>query len=214
MRFFILSFVFLSAATLAQLAPLGPQATFEGQNVSAVSLIANPHRDLTPLLPLVTQKPGTPYAETKIQSTAEALKRAGSFADVKVNIEPEVSGLRINFLLEPAYYLGIVDFPGVGKYFAYTRLLQVVNLPDEDPYDASRIPVAENALRDFLRKNGYFQAQVHAESNIDDAHELVSVKFAVEMGKQARISSVQVEGPENPVSARLLHSVRSLRARF
>jgi len=133
---------------------------------------------------------------------------------VKVNIEPEVSGLRINFLLEPAYYLGIVDFPGVGKYFAYTRLLQVVNLPDEDPYDASRIPVAENALRDFLRKNGYFQAQVHAESNIDDAHELVSVKFAVEMGKQARISSVQVEGPENPVSARLLHSVRSLRARF
>ncbi len=214
MRFLVFGFLLCSSAALAQLAPLGPQPTYEGQNVSAVSLIANPHRDLTPLFPLVTQKAGAPYAETKIEETAKALKQAGGFADVQVNVEPDVSGLRINFLLEPAFYLGMVDFPGVGKYFAYTRLLQVVNLPDEDPYDASRVPIAENALRDFLRKNGYFQAKVHAESTIDDAHQLVSVTFAVEMGKQARISSVKVEGPETPMSARLLHSVKSLRARL
>ena len=34
------------------------------------------------------------------------------------------------------------------------------------------------------------------------------------MGKQARISSVKVEGPDSPESARLLHAVRSLRARL
>jgi outer membrane protein insertion porin family len=89
-----------------------------------------------------------------------------------------------------------------------------VNLQDEDPYDPSRIPLAENALRDFLRKNGYFQSKVHAEPTIDDGHQLVSVKFTVETGKQARISSVKVEAPETPVSAQLLHSVKSLRARL
>ena len=214
MRLLVFGLLLVASTALAQLAPMGPQTAYEGQNVSTVSLIANPHRDLAPLLPLVAQETGAPYDEAKIQATAEALKQAGGFPKVEINVEPEVSGLRINFLLEPAYYLGIVDFPGLGKYFSYTRLLQVVNLQDEDPYDPSRIPLAENALRDFLRKNGYFQSKVHAEPTIDDGHQLVSVKFTVETGKQARISSVKVEAPETPVSAQLLHSVKSLRARL
>src|SRR5580700_11635870 len=168
MRLLVFGLLLVASTALAQLAPMGPQTAYEGQNVSTVSLIANPHRDLAPLLPLVAQETGAPYDEAKIQATAEALKQAGGFPKVEINVEPEVSGLRINFLLEPAYYLGIVDFPGLGKYFSYTRLLQVANLQDEDPYDPSRIPLAENALRDFLRKNGYFQAKVHAEPTIDD----------------------------------------------
>jgi len=214
MRWLSVGFLLWSAALFAQLAPQGPQTAYNGQNVSAISLIANPHRDLTPLYPLVAQKVGTPYNEATIEATAQALKQAGDFPNVDISVEPEVAGLRVNFLLEPAYYLGMVEFPGVGKYFPYTRLLQVVNLPDEDPYDPSRIPVAETALADFLRRNGYFQAKVHAEPKIDDAHELVSVSFVVEMGKQARISSVKLEGPDNPESARLLHAVKSLRARL
>jgi outer membrane protein insertion porin family len=217
MRLRVFGFALLSlfgASAFAQLALLGPEAAYEGQNVSAVSLIANPHRDLKPLLPLVTQKTNVPYSQANIEETAAALKRAGQFPQVRVSVEPEISGLRINFLLEPAYYLGVVEFSGAGKYFAYTRLLQAVNLPDEDPYDASRIPLAETALIDFLHKRGYFQAQVRSESKIDDDHELVNVSFIVEMGKQARIGSVKLEGPDQAAGARLIHSVRSLRARL
>jgi hypothetical protein len=43
---------------MAQFAPQGPQAAYEGQNVIAVSLIANPHRDLEPLRSVLTQKAG------------------------------------------------------------------------------------------------------------------------------------------------------------
>src|ERR1700730_16724303 len=213
-RLSVLVCVFLSVGVFAQTALQGPQTAYEGQNVSSVSLIANPHRDLASILPLVSQKAGTPYSEADIQNTAKSLKQAGNFAQVQVSIEPDVTGLRINFILEPAYYLGIVGFPGVEKYFSYSRLLQVVNLPDEDPYDPSRIPVSEDALRNFLHRNGYFQAKVSATPKIDDDHQLVSVNFAVEMGKQARISSVRVDGPPNPESEKLLRSVKSLRARL
>ena len=214
MRWVVFAVLLFGTVAFGQLAQTGPQAAYEGQNVSAVSLIANPHRDLSPLLPLVSQKAGAPYVGKNIQESANSLKQAGGFTDVQVTVEPEVSGLRVNFLLEPAYYLGSVEFSAVGKYFAYTRLLQVVNLPDEEPYDPSRIPLAENALREFLRKNGYFQATVHAEPAIDDDHKLVSVEFTVTMGSRARISSVNVEGPEAGESARLLHAMRSLRARL
>src|ERR1700688_3445959 len=168
MRLLSVGFLLWSATLLAQIAPEGPKAAYNGQNVSAVSLIANPHRDLRPLLPFVAVKPGTPYSQETIEATAQAFKQAGGFPKVDVNLEPEITGLRVNFLLEPAYYLGIVEFPGVGKYFPYTRLLQVVSLPDEDPYDPWRLPIGENALTDFLHKNGYFEAKGPAEPKINE----------------------------------------------
>ncbi len=215
MRLSLLGFWLISAAiTFAQLAPRTPQAGYEGQNVTAVSLIANPHRDLAPFFPLVTQGSNTPYSQEKIQASADALKKAGNFKEVRVEVVPDITGLRVSFLLEPSFYLGVLQFPGAVKRFSYIRLLQVANLSDEDPYDPSRITVAENSLKNFLNKNGYFQAIVHAVIAIDDAHELVNVSFKVEMGKRAKIASVRIDGPDQPENAKLLHAMQSLRARL
>ncbi len=215
MRLSLPVFWLISATMLfAQLAPQAPQAAYAGQNVSAVSLIANPHRDLASLYRLVEQPANAPYSEEKIQQTAAALKKAGNFPDVKVEVVPDIAGLRVSFLLEPSFYLGVVEFPGAIKRFSYIRLLQVANLSDEDPYDPSRVAVAEQSLTDFLHKNGYFQATVHAKPAIDDSHQLVNLTFSVNMGKQARIDSVRVDGPDQPESAQLLHAMQSLRARL
>lgn len=203
----------ISVEAFAQLALQAPTASYEGQNVSAVSLIANPHRDLQPLIPVVTQKAGEPYSQKRVDDSRQALQDTGQFQKVQVSIVPEVDGLRVDFLLEPAYYLGMVKFPGAEKLFSYTRLLQVADLSDEDPYDPARIPIAEGALTDFLHRNGYFQSAVHAEPAIDDEHQLVNVNFTIQPGKQAKISSVQIEGPNDPEGKRLLRSMRSLRAR-
>ena len=215
MRLSVVAFLFFAAASAsAQLAPKTPQASFNGQNVSGVSLIANPHRNLEPLFAVVSVKQGTPYSEGQIEQSAEALKKAGGFPEVHVSVDPDITGLRVSFLLEPAYYLGVIDFASATKRFSYTTLLQVVNLPDEDPYDPSRIPVAEAALLKFLHERGYFQSKVKAETKIDDEHQLVDVSFAVDIGKQARISSLTLDGADESQSARLIHAVRSLRARL
>jgi outer membrane protein assembly factor BamA len=198
----------------AQLAPQAPQKAYEGQNVSYVSLVSNPHRDLVPLFAVVTQKAGTPYSQEKIDNSAAALKKAGNFPEVNVKVVPDITGLRVSFLLEPAYFLGVVEFPGAEKQFSYTRLLQVVDLSDEDPYDPTRIPIAEDTMRKFLQHNGFFQAKVHAEPHIDDTHELVGVSFVVEMGKRAKISAVTIQGPDQPETSRLMHAIHSLRARL
>src|SRR6266536_1580277 len=214
MRSSFLFVFFMAGAALAQLAPPGPQAAYEGQNVSAVSLLANPHRDLESLRSVLTQKAGEPYSQEKVEESAAALQQKGGFEKVQVNVVPEIQGLRLNFVLEPAWYLGVVEFPGVAKRFSYTQLQQVVNFADEDPYDPGRISAAKNALQDFLRRNGYFMSRVRAEPQIDDTHQLVNVSFVVEMGKQARIGSVKVEGTAPPQSVRLLRAARSLRARL
>ena len=210
----VFSFLLFVTAAWAQLAVQGPQSVYEGQNVGAIDLIGNPHRDMEPLRPLVVQKAGEPYSQAKVQASSAALEHTGQFPKVEVNVVPDPSGLRLNFLLEPAYYLGIIDFPVAGKLFSYTRLLQVVNLPDEDPYDKARVVLAQEALQKFLQHNGYFQATIQTDSQIDDDHQLVNLSFSVKLGKLARVASVSFQGPDATEDARLLHSIRSLRARF
>jgi len=202
------------ASAVAQVSSTGPQAFYEGQTVIAVDLIANPHRNLEPLFASVHQKAGEPYSQAKIEASIADLQRAGGFEKVTVNVIPDVLGLRLNFVLEPAYYLGIVEFGELTKLFSYTRLLQVVNLQDEDPYDPARVPLAERALLHFLQHNGYFQAQVHAQPQIDDANQLVNVAFSVTPAKRARIGSVEMRGPNDAEQGWLLHKTTSLRARF
>jgi outer membrane protein insertion porin family len=209
--FFLL---FAAAAAPAQMAVMGPQPLYEGQPVSSVDLIANPHRNVAPFIPLVSQKAGEPYSEEKVQASIASLQGTGNFEKVAVNVIPDPGGVRLDFVLEPAFYLGMVDFPGAAKRFPYSRLLQVVNLQEEDPYDPARIPLSVEALREFLHKNGYFQAEVRSESTIDDAHELVHISFPVRLGKQARIGNVEIEGSAAPEDAHLIRKLRSLRARF
>jgi outer membrane protein insertion porin family len=213
MRFFGFSFLFFVAASWAQLTVQPPQKIYNGQNISAVDLIGNPHRDMEPLRVLVKQKAGQPYSQGKVQESIEALKATGNFPKVEVNVVPDLTGLRLNFLLEPAYYLGMVTFPGASN-FPYTRLLQVVNLPDEDPFDKARIQPADKALQGFLHHAGYFEASVQSDYEIDDPHQLVNVRFSVALGKQARIGDVRFEGIDDGETTRLSRTVRSLRVRF
>lgn len=67
LRFSLLCFFLFTAMGFAEVAPQAPQVSYGGQNVGAVSLIANPHRDLEPLRACVTLRPGDPYSEEKIR---------------------------------------------------------------------------------------------------------------------------------------------------
>jgi len=212
MRLSALAFCLIAISGWGQLTVLGPQPLYEGQTITAIDLIANPHRDTTSLRSLLVQKVGEPYSQKDVEASIAALERSGQFPKVQVNVIPDPSGLRLNFLLEPAYFLGMITFKGTGA--SYTRLLQVAQLSDEEPYDPARIPIAEKALTEFFQKTGYFLVAVKPGIDIDDAHELVNITFDVELGKRAKIATVTFEGPDAAENTRLQHSIRSLRARF
>jgi outer membrane protein assembly factor BamA len=209
-----LALALLSSRLLAQ-GPSAPAAAYyEGQQVVSVSVVTNPHVDVSPLLAMVTQKPGTPYSQSAVDDTAATFRRLDKFTDVQVTVTPVEGGLHLAFLLQPLYYIGIASFPEAGKYFSYTRLLQVVNVNDQDPYDASRVPASGAALKKFLQDNGYFQAEVHVEPQFDDDHRLASIVFNTQMGKVARIAQIQINGTTPEVTNRLMKTIRSMRARL
>ena len=188
------------------------KVSYEGQKVAAVELVANPKISVDSLRPLVQQRAGEPYSGSKVADTISALQGTGRFTKVEVDVKPDPGGLHVTFTLAPELYFGIFDFPDATKSFSYTRLLQVVDIPNRTPYQHDLVSKAEDNLHQFFVSAGYFQAQVQAQSQIDEAHMLANVVFAVDLGKRAKLGNVEIQGPEPGEVDRLLRATRTLRA--
>jgi outer membrane protein assembly factor BamA len=213
-RLAFLLVLFAAAAVHGQQPQPNLEAAYRGEMVVAVDVVASPHIDVEPLQAMVVQRAGQPYSQEKVRASVAALEKTANVTKVTTMVTPEPQGLRLAFILEPAYYVGLVEFPEAAKHFDYIRLLQTVDFADETPYDKARLPVAETALREFLASEGYFQAQVHADIRVDDANQLVDIVFDGTLGGRARIGTVEIQGANPAQTAHLVHSVRSLRARL
>ena len=192
----------------------GKQPSYEGQKVGSIDLIANPRIDIEPYRSLIVQKAGEPYSSEDVEASVKALDDTQAFSKVQPQVTPDPAGLKLTFVLQPAYYIGMVTFPGAIKQFTYTRLLQVVNLQDQSPYQESQVQQSESALLKFLADHGYFQAKVHTEVNADDQNQLTHIAFRTELGKHARVGRVEIVGPPQVEDQKLERTIRSLRARF
>src|ERR1051326_4941843 len=95
MRFGAL-FLLVTVSGWCQLTVLGPQSIYDGQKVTAIDFVANPHRDTTPLRSFLIQKVGEPYSQAKVEASIAALQNTGDFPKVQVNVVPDVDGLRLD----------------------------------------------------------------------------------------------------------------------
>lgn len=215
MRCWIISIlVVLAGASYVQCQQAGGsnKVSYEGQKVAAVDLVANPKISVESLRPLVQQKTGEGYSGSKVENTIAALRGTGRFSKIEVEVKPDPGGLRVTFTLEPALYFGVFEFPGAAKGFSYTRLLQVIDIPNQVPYQQDVVAKAGENLLNFFVSSGYFQAQVQPEPQFDETHMLANVVFRINLGKRAKLGNVEVRGPEPAEANRLLHASRSLRA--
>jgi outer membrane protein insertion porin family len=187
--------------------------SYEGQNVSSVELAGHPGLNTANLEPLLAQKQGEPFSTSKIEETVVALKKTGQFENVRLEVRPETSGVRVLFVLEPAVYYGIYEFPGSG-HFAYSRLLQVANYPPRGAYTEVDVKDAQVALEKFFERSGYFLAEVRPSLELHKNYGLVDIIYNVTLGKRANFGNVDIQGTTPEEAAQLAGALRSFWARL
>jgi outer membrane protein assembly factor BamA len=187
---------------------------YNGMTVSKVVLVAQPSVDVNALRPLVVQKESAPYSIDDIQKSAAALQAAGKFTRVSIEVSPEAEGLRVMFILEPVLYIGTIDFPGATREFSYQRLLQTVNYPPQEPFQAERVTKGEKALEKFFAREGYFASQVKAQSEFESQRQLANVTYNVTLGPHAKYGKIEITGPDDAEVKTLVGALHSLRARI
>jgi outer membrane protein insertion porin family len=187
--------------------------SYDGQPIAAVRLVASPTVNVQPFERFVKLKKDQLYSSAIAQATASALRAAGHFTRVDVQISPEADGLQVTFLLQPVYYVGIISFAGNVDGFDYSQLLNVVNFPANAPYEKALVNAGEGALKGFLANEGYFLARVHEETQLDNAHRLANPVYQITLGRRAKFGTVDVVGPPPPEAQRILAAIHSILAR-
>ena len=209
----ILLFVVPIAAGAQAFPSLGV-SSYAGQNVSSVGIAGRPDVTFSSVENLIAVEPNKPLAEKDVDTSIAALKQHSGVNDVRVDLQPSADGVQVTFVLRPAMYVGMYEFPGALKVFSYTRLLQVANYNAQMPYSASDVSQAEDALVQFYRQHGYFKAEVHSELVQDKQHELINVNFRSYLGERAKFGKIDLAGATPEETAYLQKRLRSVMARL
>lgn len=191
-----------------------PSVNYEGENVTAIDLASRPEADVEYFRGLIAQQAGQPYSNAKIQQSIAALMATGEFSSTRLEVSPENAGLRLLFELEPAYYLGLVRFPGAVPPFSYTRLLQVVTFSEGVPFLKRQMNDATGAMQTFLARSGYFVAKVTPRTETDNEHKLVNPIFEVTLNRRAKIGTIDFEGLSEAEAEHARDALGSFLTRF
>jgi len=188
--------------------------SYEGQRVSSVEIAGRPDIDARKLEPELAQREGQPFSQAKVDQTIAALKRVQGVQGVELEVRPQADGIRVLFVLQPAVYFGIYEFPGASNRFAYSRLLQVADYPPRGAYTPVDVEIARKSITNFFQKNGYFEAQVAPEIQTDAAHGLANVIFHVTLNPRAKFGNVVLNGAPAEQEKELQAALRSWMARL
>jgi outer membrane protein insertion porin family len=187
--------------------------SYEGQIISRVELAGQPDLNTGQLQQLVPIHSGEPLSPSRILEGVNALKSTHQFKDVEVELRPEFDGVRVTFILQPALYIGLYQFPGAER-FSYSLLIQVSRFSAQEQYSPTDIDSAKEGLLQHFRQNGYFQSRVDVEVRPDTIHGLANVDFKTMLGPRARFGEVLIEGATAEQTLQIQSFFRSFRARL
>ena len=187
--------------------------SYEGQNVTAIEIAGRPELDSTKLIPLLEQHTGEGFSREKVEKSIDALKKAGNYEQVQLQIDPEANGVRLLLVVEPAVWFGMFEFPGAER-FNYSKLVQVANYPPTAPYNAGEVQRDSDALLRYFQQEGYFEAEVVPKLDIDNVNKLVNVRFQVTLNRRAKFGAVDITNTTPEQAAAMEKSLRGIRARL
>ena len=185
---------------------------FEGRSVSQVDIAKSPVMNVEVFRPLIKQKAGEPFSMDAIRDSVAALQKTTLFSQIQVKVEPEQSGVHVTFLLQPAFYVGMIYFPGA-KALSYTRMLQAVNIPDQTPFVEDLVSKGKDALLHLFRDDGFFEAKVDPETQRDEKHLIVNLIYHCTLRKQAKIGDLTFQGATPKETAELRAALTSFWAK-
>jgi len=110
-------------------------------------------------------KQSQPQKQTDVDAAVAALKQRTGVRDVTLDLEPEADGVRVVFILHPAIYVGMYEFPAALKNFSYSRLVQVANYNPQTPYSTDDVQQAKDALVQLFASTATFWPRCGRRSN-------------------------------------------------
>jgi outer membrane protein insertion porin family len=158
--------------------------------------------DATDTLPKeLTQKVGEPLDPQKVRESTRRLFASGRYRDIAVRGVKQAGGMTLVFAGTPRYYVGRITIVGV-KSERLTSLLQfATKLSPGNAFTEGQLEAGNEGIAQILQQNGYYESKVSVKTTIEASAEQVNVVYSVDIGPQARVGQVTVEGTNSELTA-------------
>jgi outer membrane protein insertion porin family len=203
------------AGQIATGVPVGGDSVWgwRGLKVTKIEFEGVTYEAGDPLLEEIAQKAGQPLDPDKVRSSVRRLFATGRYRDVQVHGIREADGVVLTFSGAPQYYVGRVTILGVRNERLSSLLQFTTKLDPGTAFTESQIDVGTEGIKQTLEQNGYFEPKVTVVSSVDSVGSQVNVTYTVDIGPQAGIGQVALQGDDPGVTLEEFRKRARLRPR-
>ena len=145
---------------------------------------------------------GAPLDAGKVREAIKNLYRTGRYEDVQAARQRLGGGVKITFLTEPGWFVGLVRViaaRGSQLPLGTTRLVNATGLKLGRPWIDEDIAFAQEAIRKLLHDNGFFLSSVTVRTTPHTETQQKDVTFEILPGAPATFGKVYLSGNTQPV---------------
>ena len=179
-----------ASETLAKISLAG----WKGLHVNAVEFQGVTFDPKNPLPGELPQKAGQPLDPAAVTASIRRLFATGRYRDIRVSGRREGNGVILTYVGTPRYFVGRVTIEGVKQERLASLLEYATKLQPGSPFTATDIATGTEGVKQALANSGYFQPTITAVSTLDEASSQVNATYKVDIGPQARVGGVTLEG--------------------
>ena len=114
--------------------------------------------------------------------------------------------MRLIYVGVPRYFVGRVTIVGVKDERLASLLEYATKLQPGTNYTEAAIPAATEGVRQALASNGYYEPAIAVKTTVDEAGDEVNAVYTVQVGPQARVGQIVVEGNDPGLTAEEVRS--------
>ena len=142
---------------------------------------------------LVPMKEGEVFSLKKITESIRQIYQTGLFSDVQVLREGE-QDIKLTYLLERKLFVRKIDFVGSNELPRKRLLDNLDALKEDGPYSEDYLNRAVEEIREILRREGFFQADIEpvVEKNVSTPQ--VDIAFVINSAKRYTVKKIDFAG--------------------
>jgi outer membrane protein insertion porin family len=168
--------------------------------------------DATDKLPdELAQKAGEPFDPQKVRQSMRRLFASGRYRDVEVRGIRTGNDVTLIFAGSPRYYVGRVTIAEVKSERITSLLEYATKLNPGTALTRSAVQDGSDGIKETLEQQGFYQPKVSAKTETDKAGEQVNVTYTVDVGPQARIGQVALEGTDPGLTLKQFKKIGKLK---
>src|SRR5213594_2532775 len=141
----------------------------------------------------ITVQTGKPLDRAKIAESLRSLYRTGDYADLRAVVTPEADGARLDFVVRENLFFNQVRIEGLSAPPSEASAAAAMQIALGQTYRRAIVDEALERLRETLRDEGLYRAEVSAETEPHPEIHQMDIIVHVKSGPRARVGNIQMK---------------------